>query len=383
MLMIKFILLWGLQPVFWFGFLATSCAHFLRIKHEREHYHVAINRDFYEGRHYLKNGFIFSLLGSMLCLGLGVVFPIKWIFMYSIAAILGIIFSVFCDAGLFFLLSACLLPIGVHFLQTWFPHTNMLQLEKLVPQNFNGTAFLLLCALFFLFRWLLLGRFSPKFLTPKIKQGKRGRKLASYNWRELTVVPLVVLIPGNFSQNLIPFWPLVTFQGQHYSFFVLPLLVSGSLCIWRTAVTVGVAQARKNAAQLLGFCLLGALITAVVSQAVGVVFLLLVLMVVLRFIRRYAKMKKQGKWYVETYNGIRVIAVRPNTPAAKMQLEPGDVILECNGKTVVNEAEFYAALKLVPTFCRLKVKTYAGELKIAESAIFANSPHEIGLVLFH
>ncbi len=44
--------------------------------------------------------------------------------------------------------------------------------------------------------------------------------------------------------------------------------------------------------------------------------------------------------------------------------------------------ELYEALQKSPAYCRLKVKNFEGELKLAESAIYADSPHEIGLVLF-
>ena len=67
------------------------------------------------------------------------------------------------------------------------------------------------------------------------------------------------------------------------------------------------------------------------------------------------------RWYVETSEG---------------------VILECNGIKVATGDELYEALQKSPAYCRLKVKNFEGELKLAESAIYADSPHEIGLVLF-
>ncbi|MDE7023285.1 MAG: hypothetical protein K2O72_03560, partial [Ligilactobacillus sp.] len=67
---------------------------------------------------------------------------------------------------------------------------------------------------------------------------------------------------------------------------------------------------------------------------------------------------------------------------AKMKLEVGDIILECNGIKVATGDELYEALQKSPAYCRLKVKNFEGELKLAESAIYADSPHEIGLVLF-
>ena len=76
------------------------------------------------------------------------------------------------------------------------------------------------------------------------------------------------------------------------------------------------------------------------------------------------------------------MAVRQDTPAQKMGLEPGDIILECNKQHVTTENELYEALQDNAAYCRMKVRTYDGQLKLAESAIYSDSPHEIGLVLF-
>ncbi len=53
------------------------------------------------------------------------------------------------------------------------------------------------------------------------------------------------------------------------------------------------------------------------------------------------------RWYVETSEGVRIVAVKPETPAAKMKLEVGDIILECNGIKVATGDELYEALQKV------------------------------------
>lgn len=83
--------------------------------------------------------------------------------------------------------------------------------------------------------------------------------------------------------------------------------------------------------------------------------------------------------YSEVMDGIRVIGIQPETPAAKMDLDIGDVILTVNNIAVANEDEFYRALSTNSTYCRFKVRDRNDQLKITESAIFKNSPHEIGV----
>lgn len=74
-----------------------------------------------------------------------------------------------------------------------------------------------------------------------------------------------------------------------------------------------------------------------------------------------------------------MIGIQPGTPAAKMDLDVGDVILTVNGIQVTNEDQFYRAISTSPTYCRFKVRDRNDQLKMTESAIFKNSPHEIGV----
>ncbi|WP_225349677.1 PDZ domain-containing protein [Ligilactobacillus hayakitensis] len=99
-------------------------------------------------------------------------------------------------------------------------------------------------------------------------------------------------------------------------------------------------------------------------------------------IKRRNKEKQIDTGYVQTDEGIRIIAVKPDTPAAKMNLHAGDTILTCNNIPVNTEDEFYRAIQKNAAYCHIKAKTYGGDLIIVESAIFKDSPHEIGLVLF-
>ncbi|WP_439645401.1 PDZ domain-containing protein [Lacticaseibacillus nasuensis] len=80
--------------------------------------------------------------------------------------------------------------------------------------------------------------------------------------------------------------------------------------------------------------------------------------------------------------GVRLIAVQPGTPAAKMHLQAGDIVLTCNGRAVRDAASLYAAIQTQPTYCRLKVQRFDGALELTETAIFQGAPHELGMITF-
>jgi hypothetical protein len=65
-----------------------------------------------------------------------------------------------------------------------------------------------------------------------------------------------------------------------------------------------------------------------------------------------------------------------------MDLQPGDRVLTCNHIAVNNAAELYNAIQKEPTYCRLRLQQADGEIRLAETAIFAGAPHELGMILF-
>ena len=76
-----------MQPLWWLGLVMTVVLYSMRLRKERKEFRIAVNKDFYEGRHFIKKGFVFFILGSLLLCGLGVMLPPKLIFIYEISEI--------------------------------------------------------------------------------------------------------------------------------------------------------------------------------------------------------------------------------------------------------------------------------------------------------
>ena len=98
----------------------------------------------------------------------------------------------------------------------------------------------------------------------------------------------------------------------------------------------------------------------------------------------YRHRKREKNWSVlfgPAENGIKIIGIRPDTPAEKMNLVVGDTIINCNNLPIETEFDFYQALSKNSVYCHLKVRGVDGELRLTETAIYADSPHEIGVVI--
>lgn len=375
MLILKLIGSYLLTPVLWLGILYVIISYNQRINKERKQFRVAINKDFYEGRNFIKYGLLFFVIGSLISMILGLTLPTNSVYIYQILVVLAFLINGFSTTSMLLVMTAAgilelVVPRFITFFGDVFP-------------EISGPSWLLLIFISILADYYLTRNMKKHPLSPRIKSGKRGRNIATYLGRETVVFPLLVLIPSGTLSSTLNFWPVFNISNQKFSLILFPIFISTSVKVIKRAKERVIQDKLKNIELLLGLTFVLIVLTKFMSKLFLISLIILTVVSIFFEIKLRKKEKDANSWYVETDEGIRIISVQPETPAAKMKLQPGDVILICNNRVVNSEEEFYQALQLNSAYCHVKVRTYEGDLRIAESAIFMDSPHEIGLILFH
>ena len=375
MLILKLIGSYLLTPVLWLGILYVIISYNQRINKERKQFRVAINKDFYEGRNFIKYGLLFFVIGSLISMILGLTLPTNSVYIYQILVVLAFLINGFSTTSMLLVMTAAgilelVVPRFITFFGDVFP-------------EISGPSWLLLIFISILADYYLTRNMKKYPLSPRIKSGKRGRNIATYLGRETVVFPLLALIPSGTLSSTLNFWPVFNIGNQKFSLILFPIFISTSVKVIKRAKERVIQDKLKNIELLLGLTFVLIVLTKFMSKLFLISLIILTVVSIFFEIKLRKKEKNANSWYVETDEGIRIISVQPETPAAKMKLQPGDVILTCNNRVVNSEEEFYQALQLNSAYCHVKVRTYEGDLRIAESAIFMDSPHEIGLILFH
>ena len=375
MLILKLIGSYLLTPVLWLGILYVIISYNQRINKERKQFRVAINKDFYEGRNFIKYGLFFFVMGSLISMILGLTLPTNSVYIYQILVVLAFLINGFSTTSMLLVMTAAgilelVVPRFITFFGDVFP-------------EISGPSWLLLIFISILADYYLTRNMKKHPLSPRIKSGKRGRNIATYLERETVVFPLLALIPSGTLSSTLNFWPVFNISNQKFSLILFPIFISTSVKVIKRAKERVIQDKLKNTELLLDLTFVLIVLTKFMSKLFLISLIILTVVSIFFEIKLRKKEKDADSWYVETDEGIRIISVQPETPAAKMKLQPGDVILTCNNRVVNSEEEFYQALQLNSAYCHVKVRTYEGDLRIAESAIFMDSPHEIGLILFH
>ncbi|MCF7523290.1 hypothetical protein L3X07_08265 [Levilactobacillus brevis] len=97
---------------------------------------------------------------------------------------------------------------------------------------------------FFLLMGHWITHYGGRFTSPKIYAKQRGKQIAGYPWRELLVLPMVTLVPGDWIISHWAFWPVFSWQGHQFAILVLPLILGLRFTVFRQAPQRGLSRFR-------------------------------------------------------------------------------------------------------------------------------------------
>ncbi|MDT7015043.1 PDZ domain-containing protein [Levilactobacillus namurensis] len=368
-----------LQPLLWLAILRMWLTSRARIKRERHDFSSAVYSDHFELRHMLTQGLVLGVGLSVVNLLVGLSLPLFWIVIYEALLTVSLV-----------VLPTTVLPVTLIVVSTlltnyggalW-PDRPSLGATGLNWHAVPAASFLWLLVIVFLALGHWVAHYGGRFAAPRIYAKQRGKRIAGYPWRELLIIPMVTLVPGDWFTSQWSFWPVLTLHGQSFAVLIVPLLLGVRFTVFRQAPQI----VYQNLARKMLWLAAAAVVLMVWTfwrpqdLPVAMVALLVCYGGCLWQAKRYDE--HQPFWYSQVDDGVRVLAIRPGTPANKLDLAPGDIILECNHQAVNSETTFYEALLINLTYCHLRVRNMAGELKVTETAIYSGAPHEIGIVLF-
>lgn len=375
-----------IQPLFIIGVIWSIGMSLKRIRIERKTYRVAIFKEWFEVKNFFLMGLFPGVIASIILAVVGVPLTIEWIIFYQFSTIiLLLLFGTRYIHPIFtFPITVLLLVITNVVLKT-----NSWSNISLMGHHFRQLSFfnndLLINGLIIMLMMLLVTIFSLKFykmkqLSPEFLKTSRGKWVGSYLLKPFWMLPLLLIVPGNLFTAVFDWWPVFAIGNQTYTVLFLPILLGLQLKVQ--------AQVPQRALQLVVkdlIVLTGVLVILIVSNIIWPVFVwfsYLIIFVGAVYVY-FRHRNREHNWfflYGSNDEGLKVIGIRPATPAAKMKLSVGDTIVTCNDLPIKTENDFYQALKINSAYCHLKIRQIDGEYRLEQTAIYEDSPHEIGVV---
>lgn len=385
------VILYFIQPIFIIGLLYAVYNRNQRVSYSREKFRVNFNRENFEVKDFLLKGVLPGVLLSVLSVLIGIPVTIEWYLVYQVLTIVLLLIggSRFIHPVLTFSLSAIVLYglnfIGVNLPLGWLSNLGgqeMFTFGETMGNLPNLTRNLLLLATIILFTSTFILDKKDDYKTfPTLKSSKRGKMVAKYQKKSLWILPLLVIVPGEVVEPFATWWPLLNIHGEQYAFLFLPILVGLHYTVSTQLLEEATLKLQKEFRYLamLGLALFVASYFVPMMSLVGVVILLLGgLWILIRHRQR------ENMWnfrYGPADEGLRVIAVRKDSPAERLDLSIGDIILNLNEHELIDTAEYNKVLSANRSYAKMRIRRKDGEIVIAETPLYDDDYNNLGLLL--
>ena len=344
---------------------------YMRTKRERKMFHVRIEPWNKEIKRGLFHGIFSGFAVSLILFGFGVVLSPD----YLLA--LAILFTVLLVVGYSRLLTPAYFLLGAVFV--------LFLLEGYVDQvtlsNETLLGLLLLATLLLFVEALFIQRQSKYQASPVIQKTPRGRETSSFKHKQWWLLPVVLLVPGDWFESFSTLWPVFSIGESGYAVVLFPFVIGTAYHIKSSYPDAFMERVSRHVFVL---SILSLIFTMIAYMYPPFALVGLGLLAIGRlFINSWnVRQDRQGDVH-QIPEGLTIVSLLPETAAVDLGLKVGETIAKVNGERVYNEKEFYDALQKNAAHCRLEVIDRNGELRLIQRVLYADDHHRLGLVFMY
>ena len=260
--------------------------------------------------------------------------------------------------------------------------------EEIFTLNYQTKAFtsvmintLLLSALILFISLYSLNKNNENKIFPVLGQSKRGKAIAQYTNKSLWVLPMAVVVPGEVIEPFANWWPLLSIGNEKYAVLILPILVGLHFTI-STQLLNEATEKLQTEFRMLSLLALASFIVSYFYPSLTI--WLVGILVIIGLIILYRHRKRENLWnfrYGPADEGLRVIAVRPDSPAERLNLSIGDVIMNINDQKMEDKITFDEVIAYNRSYIKMRIRRKDGEIIIAETPLYDDDYNNLGLLI--
>lgn len=370
-------LLWAIgrffiHPLFYLFFLISFMYGMLRIKRERSSFHIRVQDIYDEMKFTYTKGLLMGLFVSIAIFALGLSLP------FGTVVILAIMTAVLSFTLQLRWLSSAF-TIGLTLLAVAFMPD---RLESFFV-GFSGTSLAslsILAGILLVAEGILVMRTAHQNTSPFLKTSTRGLPIGIHQANRTWMLPLLLLVPGGDLTSSLTWWPVLSINGEPFLLLVIPFFLGFSQRVQGSLPKESINTTGKRVMWLgvMTLVLAAGSIwwTPLAFIAVGIA------MVGREFITIRQRMNDASAafYFSKRDHGLMILGILPQSPAEKMNLKVGEIIMKVNGYSVHTVDEFYQALQKNRAFCKLEVIGFNGEIRFDQRALYDGEHHELGIL---
>ncbi len=251
-----------------------------------------------------------------------------------------------------------------------------------------------LVAVLHLVESVLIYFFGNANASPVFIKDERYGVIGGFSLQEFWPVPIILLtviigeIPVKSVVQMPDWWPLIRpskelLKNPNAIFMMLPVVAAlgyGDIAL----TTTPKIRARNSAKNLLAFSALLLFLSVMASRHVLFAYAAAIFAPVahemLIVFGRKAEMNNLPV-FIPPERGVKILDVINGSPAQKMGLGPGDIIVAVNGREIIGIEDFNDIFNQYPTYIWLEANSIDGEKKEVEFKAFPNGINSIGAII--
>jgi PDZ domain len=365
-----------IHPLFYLFLLMTFAYGYIRIKRERKSFHTRVQDIYDEMKFTYTKGLVVGCIASVILFCIGLSLPFGTIVLLTIVTtLLAVTFQ------LRFLSAAY--SIGITLFATKLLSNGQAGVIEAFFVGLSKTDYAslsILAGILLIAEGVLIYRTAHKNTSPFLKTSARGLPIGAHVANRTWMLPLFFLVPGGSLISPFTWWPVLTINDEPFLLMFVPFFmgfqqrVQGSI----PHISIKVTGIRVI---WLG---VGTLALSIISiwftfAAFVVVFLALVGREIIT-IRQRVNDNSAAFYFSKKDQGLMIIGILPQSPAKKMNLQVGEIIMKVNGNPIKTEEDFYKSLQQNRAFCKLEIIDTNGEIRFAQGAVYDGQHHELGIL---
>ncbi|SDH20502.1 hypothetical protein SAMN05192534_102167 [Alteribacillus persepolensis] len=349
----------------------------MRVKRERHAFHTSVRGALFDVTVPLLPGVLAGICLSVFILVAGVTVPAAFVHL------VGVITAVFLLFGRIRWLSPSytigLAMILAFFLPSFESDYTWLDefFTELGQGDYRPVVVLLAVTLFI--EGILLLKDGKRHTSPLIVKSSRGKWIGAHLLQRIWFIPAFFVVPGS-AVEAVNWWPVIPVNESGFALFLIPFVIGAKQRMFYALPAQTLQPVGK-------FVILLSLFIAVCAvfayyEPLIIMYAAVVAMLFRSILMLWSRRQEQNHppLFALRERGIRILGILPESPAEKMALQPGEIIMKVNGQEVNNEAEFYQALQKNSAYCKLEVEDEQGEVRHTQSTVYDNEHYELGLL---
>lgn len=366
-----------LQPLFYWMIILLFLMGYRRIKQERRHFGTKIFSLFSETQGTLILSIIFSIIMSLLAIFIGIVLSIEIIVILTIVVIIISLtgrtnfLSASYTLGLTFIIVTLLPYIDVSFIDGY------LDFERVTIVQLLSLGFIMVMMMF-LEAMLVSNKKGESF--PEMTLSARGKWIGQHRLKRITFIPFFILLPVGQAELTLPLFPYFEVSGSGYQLVFLPFLIGVNYTM-KSILPIQAAKSLGQQTWILAVITLFLMMTSLYFPYFSIIaFFVAIIGKEWITYQHKKKDKEKAAIFTPIDKGLKVLALLPNTPGDRLDIQVGETIVKGNGNPVQNSAEFYQALQNSGAYFKLDILDHQGEVRFVSSAFYEEDHYELGIV---